>query len=949
MGDLVFNDADKVNLLFKKSIGFASTQSTLQFNNESLKSFNVIFPDHIWPEINQVPLVPPTLANLATYGTPAVLQYFDKLQLSVVAGSGDKAYYSSDLKDIIPFSYGDYVNRVELFTSTNAPLQFGNNGGDWIIDPAAGLLTFHSYNMVDSLVDSSKLPKISFYKYVGLKGIGGTPNSAGQFNTLAVNTLTVNTSANINGSVSFSGILNIANDINITGPNNLSVGGSADITSNLNVGGNTNISGPLTLTGTNDLTVGGNITCQNLTVQGTTTTIDSTTVTIEDALIELNYQNVLGAEGGGIRVHTGVNTSVQFAYDGINWNTSEGLSTGNINVTGNITLSNGIVVTNGGMVINAGGLDLTGDLIHAGNYTTSGNITCNTLTVIGTTNNDSDYITSGNLYIGGNEEITGSLDISGAITHRSDYTTSGNIDCNNLSCNDLTVRGTTTTVNSTTVTIEDALIELNYQNSLGNDSGGLRVYTSATAYAQFAYNGTAWTTTENMSIDGNFDTTIINTSEINYKNTSYTLDFNTTEDKLLFDLDTSGILMKVGSTESITIHPNGNISMFTNSDEYELNVLGTINATHVLTHSDERIKERIYDIDKLDCLNNINKIKLKSFYFKPFWISNSKQKNVKNIGIIAQDLVKDFPDYVSIRKNDVKIKDDVTNENIVIDHFHDVNWEQIYKLSIGAIQELSNRVIILENNQLQSELQNEYMQSELKNKHLQNEYLLSELKNLRLQNEYLQTEYLQNEYLQNNHLQQNPNIEGNKINIDLTQEIYSQLTIDKLKITEIINDKIEINNKLNETKLFEITNECFENLNNKILSISNKFIILKDKVNKNIIFTDSDSDVESQDINQDYDLSGKIPTNIYNQILDIDTEYKYNQNHKNNIITGKVTELINKNIYISEKLIDTGITIDNINNKLHTTETELNLLKKQLLNYKQPQGGLLKWITSWFH
>ena len=78
----------------------------------------------------------------------------------------------------------------------------------------------------------------------------------------------------------------------------------------------------------------------------------------------------------------------------------------------------------------------------------------------------------------------------------------------------------------------------------------------------------------------------------------------------------------------------------------------------------------------------------------------------------------------------------MTNETIVIDHFHDVNWEQIYKLSIGAIQELSNRVIILENNQLQSELQNEYMQSELKNKHLQNEYLLSELKNLRLQNEY---------------------------------------------------------------------------------------------------------------------------------------------------------------------------------------------------------------------
>ena len=121
-GVAVFNDADKVNLLFKKTIGFASTQSTLQFNNESLKSFNIVFPDHVWSDIDEVPLVPPpNMSNGDIHN--GVLQYVDKLELELVQGSGDKAYRHDDLVNIMPFSYGDYVNQVSVFTSTNAPLQ----------------------------------------------------------------------------------------------------------------------------------------------------------------------------------------------------------------------------------------------------------------------------------------------------------------------------------------------------------------------------------------------------------------------------------------------------------------------------------------------------------------------------------------------------------------------------------------------------------------------------------------------------------------------------------------------------------------------------------------------------------------------------------------------------------------------------------------------------------
>lgn len=417
MGDLVFNDADKVNLLFKKSVGFASTQSNLQFNNESIKSHNIVFPEHIWSDINTVPLVPPTMSDGDVLN--GTLKYYDKMVLQVVAGSGDKAYFNANLKNIMPFSYGDYVNRVQVFTSTNAPLQFGNNGGDWIIDPSAGLLTFHSYDKVNDLVSSTKLPKISFYKYVGTIGIGGSSNTNGQFNALTSGTF-----------------------------NN-----------------------------TNNATIGGDLTV-----------------------------------------------------------TGEG--------------------------------DFGGDLIVAGN------------------------------------------------------------------------------------------------TDLGGD----------------------------LTVAGNIDLDIIYTSQINYKNTNYRLDFNATEDKLLFDLDSSGIMMKVGNTESFTIQPNGNISMFTNSDEYELNIDGTISATQVLTNSDRRIKTDIKPIDTGYCLDSINKIKMKTFYFKHFWQKNSKSKNKVNIGVIAQELGESFPEFINIRKNDVVVKGGPGEDNIIIDNFHDVDWEQIYKLSIGAIQELSNKL-----------------------------------------------------------------------------------------------------------------------------------------------------------------------------------------------------------------------------------------------------------------
>lgn len=92
-------------------------------------------------------------------------------------------------------------------------------------------------------------------------------------------------------------------------------------TSSTQIEGNTNVtfdptgSGTFTLGGSVDLSVGGNATITgDLTVQGTTTTIDVDTVLIEDPLIKLANNNFAGTSDVGLYGRTG-STFTAFYYD----------------------------------------------------------------------------------------------------------------------------------------------------------------------------------------------------------------------------------------------------------------------------------------------------------------------------------------------------------------------------------------------------------------------------------------------------------------------------------------------------------------------------------------------------------------------------------------------------------------------------------------------------------
>lgn len=148
--------------LFKSSMGSAETSTSREFFEEPKRSELQILASQIWRESDQIPTTAPTLNNGETSG---VIKYVQDLTLIAIPGTTN-SFYHDDLKDCIPFNFdlsGSY--NYDLKDNLNNQIAFGQ--GNWIVDTSAGVLTFYS------TVPGNMPPKISFYKYVGSKGVGG--------------------------------------------------------------------------------------------------------------------------------------------------------------------------------------------------------------------------------------------------------------------------------------------------------------------------------------------------------------------------------------------------------------------------------------------------------------------------------------------------------------------------------------------------------------------------------------------------------------------------------------------------------------------------------------------------------------------------------------------------------------------------------------------------------
>ena len=170
------NEANKLDILFKKNFGKTATVSNLGWSSEILSTSNINYAKDTWLD---------NIKDVTDYETErsgsgngwkssdGVVEWYDGLVLSVVTGTSSRVYKHDELKDSIVF-YGTYLNvvtvKVTKTSNLNEELTKGaDSGGGWLIDSSSGALVFYAYGNVSSKVDSSNPPKVSFYRYVGKK------------------------------------------------------------------------------------------------------------------------------------------------------------------------------------------------------------------------------------------------------------------------------------------------------------------------------------------------------------------------------------------------------------------------------------------------------------------------------------------------------------------------------------------------------------------------------------------------------------------------------------------------------------------------------------------------------------------------------------------------------------------------------------------------------------
>ncbi len=147
--------------------------------------------------------------------------------------------------------------------------------------------------------------------------IGAASAAAGTFTNLTANgTIDIDSSGNMDGIIIGANTAAAGTFTNLTATTNVNIddsGGDGEIDGCV-IGGNTAAAGTFTtLTTTGNVVVGG-----NFTVNGTTTTVDSATLTVEDPLIQLAKNNSGGAANAfdqGLFFNRGSLANVSFLWD----------------------------------------------------------------------------------------------------------------------------------------------------------------------------------------------------------------------------------------------------------------------------------------------------------------------------------------------------------------------------------------------------------------------------------------------------------------------------------------------------------------------------------------------------------------------------------------------------------------------------------------------------------
>ena len=205
---------ERVDFLFKNYLGFPNTDETKPYFNETnVKANNYVLGEDVF--ISNIPIDPSfntaktsaqvQLTNSAfdsysatdsiTEDTTATIRKYVKLKLEPVPGSNEKSYYKLDasgnnvLSDSIQFNKNQEGSNTpylyKLFSSAgvgeNEQIPSTSTGGNWIFDIKNGIINFP--DTPSETVNTSNPPYLTFYKYIGRKGISNITNDLSQLNT----------------------------------------------------------------------------------------------------------------------------------------------------------------------------------------------------------------------------------------------------------------------------------------------------------------------------------------------------------------------------------------------------------------------------------------------------------------------------------------------------------------------------------------------------------------------------------------------------------------------------------------------------------------------------------------------------------------------------------------------------------------------------------------------
>lgn len=220
--DQGFSSTEKTSLLFKKLMGAPATLMTRQFFEEPSRPARpaILASKQIWAEdlpssapsdLHSVSVDDNGNSIIGSHVGKTSSQYpqirkYVKIPLTMIAGSNHMSYESFDvtqshpkgyddgdysqsqgtasnfgtlgsygrvLQDTIPFNYasdGSYLITLYRFDG-QTEINMGHAGGDWMLDNESGVITFYGWRSELNVKDITP-PCITFYRYVGSKGVG---------------------------------------------------------------------------------------------------------------------------------------------------------------------------------------------------------------------------------------------------------------------------------------------------------------------------------------------------------------------------------------------------------------------------------------------------------------------------------------------------------------------------------------------------------------------------------------------------------------------------------------------------------------------------------------------------------------------------------------------------------------------------------------------------------